>query len=817
VTAADTRPGPRSAGTALTVGAFHAGLVTGTWPGDDLQQTLTFLDAVARQRGALAVPVAWNCLAFGYDLSRRQYTSDLIDLDALPSIRLDEQAPLLPTGALASLTTASDPVPCEIVYREGDHATLAEDGTVQPWLSGAPAGLEQPPTTAAGHDGDGQFLVDERLVLDAYALGAGKPERLRRLTGRWMDEFRHVRVRTRYLSGEQAELPETRLYAAYLLEHQSDIAIAVLEGAALAADGPEWTTGTLASMLHTSLAAVDDLLTLAGLIRWREQAVHPDTYDLFLDVDDSALSTREIQEFAASLSRRSLPQTARRHSRPATPAYQALGRHLRDAYADTAADALTGPAYAVTIACAQHWLTRHLEDEHDLTLPVRGPDGDTDVHLRLDDAWQGGGIWRAEVVGPDDDLDPVDLPLSLGWLSALDELRAGAAAPDVPAPAPTPDPPPQPTPEPEPQPTPEPESTPEPEPPADTSPPGPEPLPEPPTPPSVQTRSDDTSKVWTFVLTDRVHTGGVVPTTPGVRDTMEDLGLRDAPLQVTLTHPGTDIDLSLRRQPVRLVDTKLHGLSWPEQMFVGLKLTATWAVDGYHIDVRSTALAEPLECNGIPLDYAFDAETVLRSWGSPADVDESNDSPFSPAVLLRVLRRAGRRVPGPAVSLVMGLTEMLPYLDVTGLAEADRTADRLHAQLAAGVDALALRSSMSGSVVVQWARWTWDSTDGERYQRPATIGQPSGIDARELAVVLSLAAKPSGRPSRQPAPASGLEVDVAGAPRREFLRVTHGTPSDSSRARAIEYARRNGIDPSTLHPRVTYVRETSVRRHRRTR
>jgi hypothetical protein len=816
VTSTDTR----SAGGRLTVGGFHVGLVTGTWDDEELKRTLMFLDAVARQRSALAVPVAWNCLAFGYDLSRRQYTSDLIDLDALPSIRLDEEAPLLPTGALASLTTASDPVPCEIVYREGDHATLAEDGTVQPWLSGAPAGLEQPPSSAGQHDADGQVLVDERLVLDAYALGSGKPERLRRLTGRWLDEFRHVRVRTRYLSADQAELPETRLYAAYLLERQSDVAIAVLEGAGLTADGPEWTTGTLASMLHTSLAAVDDLLTLAGLIRWREQAVHSDTYELFCDPDDSALSTREIEAFATSLARRSLPQTARRHSRPATPTYQALGRHLRHTYADTAPDALTGPAYAVTVACVQHWLTRHLEDEHDLTLPVRGPDGDTSVHLRLDDAWQGGGVWRAAVVGPEDDLDPVDLPLSLGWLSALDDLRVAAVTADVSTPPATANPAPAtpPVPPQQPDPAPQPEPAPEPTPPTAGDPaPEPLPLPEPATPSSIQTRSDDTSKVWTFVLTDRVHTAGAVPTTPGVRETMENLGLRDAPLQVTLTHPGTDIDLSLRRQPVRLVDSKLRGISWPGQMFVGLKLTATWAVDGYHVDVRSTALAEPLECDGIPLDYDFDAETVLRSWGSPADLDESNDSPFSPAALLRVLRRVARRVPGPMVTLAIALTEMLPYLDLTVLPEVDRTDERLHAQLAAGVDALSVRSSMAGSVVVQWARWTWDSADGERYQRPATIGQRSGIPASELAVVLSLAAKPSGRPSRQPAPASGLEVDVAGAPRREFLRVTHGTPSDSSRARAIEYARRNGIDPATLHPRVTYVRETSVRRHRRTR
>ena len=318
------------------------------------------------------------------------------------------------------------------------------------------------------------------------------------------------------------------------------------------------------------------------------------------------------------------------------------------------------------------------------------------------------------------------------------------------------------------------------------------------------TRSDDTTKTWTFVLTDRARRNGSLPVTLLVRELMEDLGLRGGPLQMTMSHPGTDIALGLRRQSVVLVDSRLEGISWPAQMFTGLRLTASWSVDGYFIEVRSTPLAEPLDCDGIPLDYDFDEMVVLRSWGSPTDLDTEFDDPVGPAAVLHVLRQAGRRLPeSPRASLVMGAAEIVRYLPGGTTLE----------QVAVAIDALTVRSSMAGSVVVQWATWEWTTSPEGNWRTPVTTGARRNLDIAELAVVLSLAPKSSGRPSLLPPATSGA---VAGSSRRDYTRIlSSGTPSARNRQKALEFARSQGIDPSTLHPRVTYVRPTTVRPHRR--
>jgi hypothetical protein len=295
-----------------------------------------------------------------------------------------------------------------------------------------------------------------------------------------------------------------------------------------------------------------------------------------------------------------------------------------------------------------------------------------------------------------------------------------------------------------------------------------------------------------------------LPVTLLVRDLMEELGLRGGPLQMTLSHPGTEIALGLRRQGVALVDSRLEGISWPGQMFTGLRLTASWSVDGYFIEVRSTPLAEPLDCDGIPLDYDFDEMVVLRSWGSPTDLDTEIDDPVGPAAVLRVLRQAGRRAPEfPYACLVMGAAEIVRYLPANTTLQ----------QVAVAVDALTVRPSLSAAVVVQWATWEWTTSPDGNWRTPVTTSARRDLEIAELAVVLSLAPKASGRPSLLPPATSGV---VAGSSRRDYTRIlSSGTPSARNRQKALEFARSQGIDPDTLHPRVTYVHPTTVRSHRR--
>ena len=811
--------GPGLHTTALTCGHLPAGLVTDALGAGELPAILEFLAAAAAQRGgSLSVPVAWNCLALGYDLRTGQYSSEYLDWKALPVIALDDEIEVLPTGALAALRTGRGLVPCEIVHREGDHPLLSPDGSCPAWLSGAPAGLDAAPLNLQDLP-DGPILVPERLVLDAFALGSERRQSLRRLTGRWLGPFGHLSVRTRYPSPEKAEMQEARLYASYLLTRQKSLLEAILAGSGLRPAGTsDWTECELAEALLASLSRVDDLLTLAGLVRWREQAIHPDHYQRFA-AGRLTLTPDDVRAFALSTSKQVQAGTNRRAlHKVSSAAHVAIGPFLRDRCGGRAEDQFTGPAYPTTLASAQAWLTEYLESTGRGVL-VAGQQ----MHVRLDDAWQGGGIWRAEPIaghnlqakalqaqpGPDSGRpagsgqDKVDLPLALGWLGFSDHL-AHADAPGEPGLAEnrTPD---------RARPVePEGESA------AGRSddsqhPPnnhdGPwnsEPFEELEDPPPRTTRSDDTTKTWTFVLTGRARTSGSLPVTHLVRDLMEELGLRDWPLQMTLSHPGTDIALGLRRQGVALVGSRLEGISWPGQMFTGLRLTASWSVDGCFIEVRSTPLAEPLECDGIPLDYDFDEMVVLRSWGYPTDLDIETDDPAGPAAVLRVLRWAGRQVPeSPHACLVMGAAELVRYLPTGTTLE----------QIAVAVDALTVRSNMAGAAVAQWATWEWTSGLEGDWRAPVATGARCDLDVAELAIVLTLAPKPSGRPSLLPTVTGAA---VAGTSRRGYNRMLgSGTPSARNRQKALDFAQSQGIDPSTLHPRVTYVRSATVRPHRR--
>jgi len=216
--------GPDLHVSALSRGYLPAGLVTDDLCAGELPAILDFLVAAAAQRGgSLSIPVAWNCLALGYDLRTGQYSSEFLDWEALPVIALDDEIELLPTGALAAVRTGGGgQVPCEVVHREGDHPLLSPDGSCPAWLSGAPAGLDASPRHLQDLP-EGPIVVPERLVLDAFAFGSERRQSLRRLTGRWLGAFGHLSVRTRYASPEQAEMPEARLYTSYLLTRQKPL------------------------------------------------------------------------------------------------------------------------------------------------------------------------------------------------------------------------------------------------------------------------------------------------------------------------------------------------------------------------------------------------------------------------------------------------------------------------------------------------------------------------------------------------------------------------------------------------------------------
>jgi hypothetical protein len=841
--------------------------------GADLETVVEYLGEVARVRqGPLNIPLAFNALAFGFDLSTRRYCSTLIDPESLPCITLGETTPVLPSGALARLSTASEPLSIEVLYREGEHQLLDATGMLPAWLSGAPQGATGPlrSATSTAETADSAadrtpdqpsrgLVVRERLVADVTVLDPAGLGRARRLDRRWLTDEGHVLVHSAYADAEQADLPESRLYATYLLERQSGLLAAVLHHAGLGPERPEeWIDGELEQTLQAVLDSIEVLLTLSPLRQWRESWLHPKTLEDFA-TGRGGIHADDVRRRAHGLARDALGRDLKGGLRlPDRPAYLALGPALRHEFAGD--DAVRGARYASTINCASLTLIELLEAAGG-TVDVGGQP----VHVRLDDAFQGGGVWRAQVVGPVDtgpptagakamqeNFAPVDLPLALGW--------AEAAVPAVPV---------QRVPRPGARPTPAasrvggdgssptpPTSAPASVPDSDTdtgdgfgntqptgepatggTPPGgsehagvPSPgegdHPEPDALPvqdardePTDTRSDDTVRSWTFPLTQRAKDAGVIVLSAAVSDTMHDARLVGAPLQVRIDHPG--IDAQLRQQPVSLAERRLIGLTWPDELFVGMRLVATWNLDGggYFIVVQGIALDEPMTVDGIPLDYAFDEEVLLRSWGTPTDLEEPDDS-LSPAAVLNLLRRYALRSYARG-----GVTLFLPWRALVRQARAfarqrglhqlaDLDEEALTAELERCVDGLRLRSTMHGSVLVEWGIGSWqDGVDGP-YRQPLTIAVRGGRPHAELCVTLRLWARPSGRPSLKPKPVTGTGAVLS--TRRGHSRIlTRGTPSEHKRAELYAWADAHGINRDWLDPRMTFVAESEVRRNRR--
>jgi hypothetical protein len=325
----------------------------------------------------------------------------------------------------------------------------------------------------------------------------------------------------------------------------------------------------------------------------------------------------------------------------------------------------------------------------------------------------------------------------------------------------------------------------------------------------VDTRSDETIMSWNLILAPRARESSAIRLTKSVAETMAQVG-EMAPFQVRFYHP--DIEPALSQQPVRLEGSNLVGVRWPPQFFIGMLLYASWSRDGYFVTVEGQQLAQLAILDGIPLDYAFDEETVLRSWGTPTDL-ASPDEMLGPAVVLQILRLAGLRVEG-----ITPTTLFLPW--DTLIAQIGRDprfvgldSVELARQAEGVVEMLSRRSPPEGSVIVEWAIGIPTNDPGAEhgwYFRPLPGGNRTGWALPDLAVTLRLGARTVQRSN------TGSESLVTSSHRRGHPRVlTRGTPSAAKRAQLLEWARAHGIDPSWLNPRTTFVEEADVRSHRR--
>ncbi|WP_335971110.1 hypothetical protein [Streptomyces sp. CA2R106] len=382
-------------------------------PAEERERLRRYLEAVvAVRRAPVHTTVAFNAVYFGYDLDGDGYGGSPLRLDDFPVITSGERSPALPVGSMVCVATGSDPLYAEIVYREGAHPEIGALGDVPAWVSGAPAGAEGP-----GKPGDGSTpLRRELLVPDPDAFGPAlslSPAQLHRLRTRrrWINEDGHVLVDVRYSSATAARRDELTAYADHLLTTAREqllspyvpVSLATLVGGTR---DPDLRTGLLGL-----LGTVRDVLNSSDAVRlWGDYAM---TRTSLADCwkDTGPLGGDDLRSLAAALERAAIPGKRRYGFTTPVTVYTAVGPRLR-AFSG-ATELLRGLGYAAAVCRANVALADIVRGDSEQGLFDNGS------RITLDDAFEGGGVWRSRHPGDGETSGDPLVPAGNGWASTL--------------------------------------------------------------------------------------------------------------------------------------------------------------------------------------------------------------------------------------------------------------------------------------------------------------------------------------------------------------------------------------------------------------
>jgi hypothetical protein len=382
-------------------------------PEQERSRLRSYLEAVVAARPSpVHTTVAFNAVYFGYDLGGDGYGGSPLCLDDFPVITFGECAPVLPVGAMVCVATGSDPLYAEIVYREGAHPEVGALGDVPAWVSGAPAGAGGP-----GRPGvDAAPRRRERLVPDLDAFGPAlslTPAQLHRLRtrGRWINEDGHVVVDVCYPSSEAARRDDLTAYADHLLMTARKQLLTPFVPVSLAA----LVGGTHDEDLRAGLLGLLDtvrgvLNSSAALRTWGHYAM---TRASLADCwrDTGPLGGDDLRSFVAAVERAATP-ARRRHGLVApVTVYTAVGPRLRGLPGAT--ERLRGAGYAAAVCRASVALADVVEGDSDQGLFGNG------CRITLDDAFEGGGVWRSHHPGDAEVPGNPLVPAGRGWASTL--------------------------------------------------------------------------------------------------------------------------------------------------------------------------------------------------------------------------------------------------------------------------------------------------------------------------------------------------------------------------------------------------------------
>ncbi|QDI71354.1 hypothetical protein CD934_23735 [Streptomyces calvus] len=572
-------------------------------PDKERDRLRLYLEAVVAARPApVHTTVAFNAVYFGYDLGGEGYGGSPLCLDDFPVITFGECAPVLPVGAMVCVATGSDPLYAEIVYREGAHPEVGDLGDVPAWVSGAPAGAVGP-----GRPGnDAAPRRRELLVPDLHAFGPAlslSPAQLHRLRTRrrWINEDGHVVVDVCYPSLEAAGRDDLTAYADHLLTTAREQLLSPFVPVSLAA----LVGGTHDDDLRAGLLGLLDtvrgiLNSSAGLRTWGDYAM---TRTFLADCwrDTGPLGGDDLRSLAAAVEHAATPGRRRYGLTAPVTVFTAVGPRLRGFPGAT--ELLRGVGYAAAVCQANVALADVVHGESDQGLFENGS------RITLDDAFEGGGVWRSHHPGdaeaPGDPLTPA----GRGWTSTL-------SAP--------------------PQPEPEAELEPVDLPLADDASLGAGEL----------LRDDVQEIVWRAPLRLAHLIDGWFPLHPYVvQELRRSHGARPT-VRLELDHVGGAMDEKEAMQDVtaELGDDsgRLTGIAWPRDFFPGLIFELRCLRGGTVLHLSTTRLEERVQVGDRETGHCYDPRVLTREDAPGSDRHGDSAVGLGPRQLvMRTVRRCG--------------------------------------------------------------------------------------------------------------------------------------------------------------------------------
>lgn len=575
----------------------------GAVPDVERDRLRRYLEAVVSARPMpVHTAVAFNAVYFGYDIGGDGYGGSPLRLDDFPEITFGGCAPVLPVGAMVCVTTGSDPVYAEIVYREGAHPEAGPLGDVPAWVSGAPAGAEGP-----GRPGGGvgprrrELLVPD---LDAFgpalSLSAAQLHRLR-TRRRWMNEDGHVVVDVCYPSPEAARCDDLTAYAEHLLTTAREQLLSPFVPVSLAALVGGTQDEDLRAGLLGLLGTVKGVLDSSAALRtWRDYAM---TRTSLAECwrDPGPLGGDDLRSLAAEVERAATPERRRYGLTTPVTVYTAVGPRLRGFPGAT--ELLGGVGYAAAVCRANVALADVVQGDSEQGL------FETGSRITLDDAFESGGVWRSHYPGGAEAAGDPLAPAGRGWTSTL--------------------PPPL---EPEPAAELEPEDLPL----ADDVSLGIGDL----------LQSDAQEIVWRAPLRLSQLIGGWFPLPPCFVEELRRSVSAHHKIRLELRHDGEVLDQEKAVQDVvaELGDEsgRLTGIAWPREFFPGLMLELRCLRGDSMIRLATTRLEERVQVGDRNTGHCYDPRVLTREDAPGSDRYGDSAVGLGPRQLvMRTVRRCG--------------------------------------------------------------------------------------------------------------------------------------------------------------------------------